>query len=682
MTKFWHRRISEAAMFVSGLLIALYIFPFFMTLGPIGDSLVMPDWGAALAAATFIYSFVLYLWVPPKTLFPSSLSVYLLTVTLAATLTIATGGAFSSFISLWVVITVFAGAFGIWGVAPISVAAASYIGYLIYTSVNLPITQIVIIVATTVAPLIASIIIFHAKSKKSEQEETAYHQLAEELSQVSNKSDVVINAIDDGVIATDSKGNIQLMNPAAQRILGWGDKYALKLNYPSVLKLSDGNNQALTDANDPIAKVLATNHDVHTKEFYATTGGSKRILLSLTVSPIGQLGEGVIIVFRDITKEAAEEREQAEFISTASHEMRTPVASIEGYLGLALNPNTATIDEKARDFITKAHESAQHLGRLFQDLLDVSKADDGRLSNHPKIVDVIDYLVDIVEGLRPKADEKKLRLFYKPQPDANATDDSISNRVVTPVYYANVDNDHLREVVANLVENAIKYTPKGDVVVDVTGTEDHVTISITDSGIGIAKEDIAHLFQKFYRIDNSATREIGGTGLGLYLCRRLAEVMGGRIWVESEPGKGSTFNLELPRTDRMDAMRMLEAESSEITADSIGTSHIDTSTTEQTTDPLLSEEPLAAQSIESSAPPVLNAPSEQAPAPVELAAAPPPTAPPVPIPQPLATPAPSAPAAPAPTLASIEQNPGAYTLRTTPGVQIPVRDQGSEKTSQ
>src|SRR5690606_7203888 len=109
------------------------------------------------------------------------------------------------------------------------------------------------------------------------------------------------------------------------------------------------------------------------------THSGKKLLISLVVSPVGQIGSGAIIVFRDITKEKAEEREQAEFISTASHEMRTPVASIEGYLGLTLNPATAQIDEKARDFITKAHESAQHLGRLFQGLLDVTKADDGRI---------------------------------------------------------------------------------------------------------------------------------------------------------------------------------------------------------------------------------------------------------------------------------------------------------------
>jgi hypothetical protein len=236
--------------------------------------------------------------------------------------------------------------------------------------------------------------------------------------------------------------------------------------------------------------------------------------------------------------------------------MRTPVASIEGYLGLTLNPATAQIDDKARDFITKAHESAQHLGRLFQDLLDVSKAEDGRLSNNPKVVDVVAYLHDVVEGLRPKAEEKGLRMLYKPLPDDSAS--QVNERRLTPVFYVNLDNDHLREVVANLVENAIKYTPQGDVVVDINGDDEHVVVSIADSGIGIPAEDMPHLFQKFYRVDNSDTREIGGTGLGLYLCRRLAETMGGRIWADSEYKKGSTFYLELPRISHEDATRMIE----------------------------------------------------------------------------------------------------------------------------
>src|SRR5690606_7866046 len=141
-------------------------------------------------------------------------------------------------------------------------------------------------------------------------------------------------------------------------------------------------------------------------------------------SPVGQPGSGVIVVFRDITKEKAEEREQAEFISTASHEMRTPVASIEGYLGLALNPATAQIDDKARMYLTKAHEVAQHLGRLFQDLLDITKAEDGRLSNNPRAVEVVTFVKDVVEGLRPQAEAKGLILVYKPIPDEETDDKS------------------------------------------------------------------------------------------------------------------------------------------------------------------------------------------------------------------------------------------------------------------
>jgi nitrogen-specific signal transduction histidine kinase len=289
------------------------------------------------------------------------------------------------------------------------------------------------------------------------------------------------------------------------------------------------------------------------------THSGKKILASLVASPVGDIGAGAIIVFRDITKEKAEEREQAEFISTASHEMRTPVASIEGYLGLALNPNTAQIDDKARDFIQKAHESAQHLGRLFQDLLDVSKAQDGRLSNIPKVVDIMAYTHDILQGLQEKATEKGLRLTFKPNPDDGG-------KHVVPVYHVNLDNDHIREVINNLTENAIKYTPAGEVIVDITGTEDKVVISVKDSGIGIPTEDMSHLFQKFYRVNNAETNQIGGTGLGLFLCRRLAEAMGGRIWAESEYKKGSTFYLELPRISSQEASQLTQQQAQEAAA--------------------------------------------------------------------------------------------------------------------
>ena len=656
------------------MVLGLYILPYFTALGPIGTSLIVSDFGAVMAALSLVTSFLLYIWTPREKLFPASLSVYLLLAVTSGVLIFHTGNAQSAFIALWIAVSLFASVFGMWGVIPLILAVAGLEVYVIFDSeAAFPLSSVITIAIAGIAPLIASYIIFHAKSKEGNKEDLAYHQLTNELTQETNKSAVVIRAIDEGVIAVDAKGVIELINPAAQHIIGWGGEDAVGLDYKSVLKLTDKADKPLEASIDPVVSVLSTNQDVHTKDFFTTTNGGKRLILSIVVSPIGQLGEGALIVFRDITKEQAEEREQAEFISTASHEMRTPVASIEGYLGLALNPATAQIDAKARDYIMKAHESAEHLGRLFQDLLDVSKAEDGRLANHPGIVDVVSFVGTVVEGLTPRAQEKQLRLFYTPNPDSSSDQRSLS-----PVYYANVDNDHLREVIQNLIENAIKYTPQGDVIVDVNGDDDHVKISVKDSGIGIPKEDISHLFQKFYRVDNTATREIGGTGLGLYLCRRLAEVMGGRITVESEFKKGSTFYLEIPRIEREEAMRAMEAASEPLTAIAPPRSPIQGASSQPNSfNESLSAVPIREESVPTVTPPVVSAPQPiQQPTPPQVPQQ-------IPTPQPYSQPisqvAPIPSQPPALTLASIEQNSAAYIQsRPQPGIAVPVRQQTQE----
>lgn len=514
---------------------------------------------ALCAGAAFVVSLLFYLWSPKKHLFAPAFVSFLLLLALASTLVMSSGQQHSPFLALWMLAAVFAAVFGIWGLGAALLTIVLFV-WSIYMTTGLTTDVEMIVLFGGIIPLIIGYFIWHTDRGPDDENDHAYRELASELSQVSGKSDVVINAIADGVIAVDSKGVIELINPAAQSIIGWGKQDALRLNYKSVLKLIDNKNAELNDSNDPVAGVLRDNKPVRVDMFSLVTVTGKKILISLVVSPVGQIGNGAIIVFRDITREKAEEREQAEFISTASHEMRTPVASIEGYLGLVLNPNTAAIDDRAREFIGKAHESAQHLGRLFQDLLDVSKADDGRMQNTPAVVEVVDFIADVVEGLRPKSTEKGLRLLYKPRPDGpnNESRQELGELRVNPIFYAHVDPDHLREVTDNLVENAIKYTPSGDVIVDVTGDADHITISIQDSGIGIPPEDIGHLFQKFYRVDNSQTREIGGTGLGLYLCRRLVEAMNGRIWVESVFQKGSTFFVELPRLATEEATRQIE----------------------------------------------------------------------------------------------------------------------------
>ncbi|MGB2787142.1 MAG: ATP-binding protein [Candidatus Saccharimonadaceae bacterium] len=551
---------------VAVLVIGLYVASFLTNLKQTNPNLIISDSDLFIAAVVFIVSLASYIWAPKKFIGAASAMAYAMLIALVALIIYSTGGTTSPFITLWVLLSIFSGIFGWYGIISILMISNSYLGWLIYTGTDVVgILPAILLVGEL--PILISFLLWYNKGGKindNDEEARSYHELAHELSQVAGKSEVVINAISDGVIAVSSQGTIELINPAAQRIIGWGKQDALGLSYKSVLKLIDDKDQELDPGQNPVEKVLGTNKEIKTEGYRIETSSGKKILITLTISPVGQVGSGAIMTFRDITSERAEERQQAEFISTASHEMRTPVASIEGYLGLVLNPATATIDDKAREFITKAHASAQHLGRLFQDLLDVSKSEDGRLQNNPKVVDLVPFVNDVVDGLQPKAREKGLRMIFKPDIDLSDgttrthRDRALASRRINPVYYVDVDNDHLREVVANLVENAIKYTPKGDVVIDINGDSDHAIISVQDSGIGIPLEDQSHLFQKFYRVDNSDTREIGGTGLGLYLCRRLVETMGGKISLQSEYRKGSTFSVDLPRMDHMAAMQRIE----------------------------------------------------------------------------------------------------------------------------
>ena len=560
-------------------IIILYAWARFIPTGyqlPIGLS--VSDLAAGVAGIGSLIVLILCFWLPRKHETEIGIFVYLLTVTVATTTIITSGGVVSPFLVMWIIVAIFAGFFG----AIISgIMGLLVILQIIATSVQQG-TNIQFIIGYLFfgfLPLIFSLVLWVRRQKTDDNTSS----LKNKLSTVESKSDVVINAIDDGVLAISKDGNIELINPSAQQIIGWDQGDALGLNWKSVLKLVTSDGKDVEDLENPITQSLSKNQPTHNDKLFLLTSSEKRILVSIVSSPVGTEGEGVIVVFRDITKEKAEEREQAEFISTASHEMRTPVASIEGYLGLALNPATAHIDEKARDFITKAHESAQHLGRLFQDLLDISKVEDGRMKNNPKIINVNEFLKNIFDGLATKADEKQLNYIFMPD-----IIDEGKEKSLQPIFYANIDPDHFREVVSNLIENAIKYTPSGEVVVNVTGDDKQISVSVKDSGIGIPAEDIPHLFQKFYRVDNSDTREIGGTGLGLYLSRRLAEAMSGNLRVESKYKEGSTFYLEIPRMSSSEAKQRLESAEAESpkdsTPDSLSPEKIEIATEEKTED--------------------------------------------------------------------------------------------------
>lgn len=408
---------------------------------------------------------------------------------------------------------------------------------------------LVIVGASVIVITVVVLILLRPKKPRGTEAEGRATVLASSLRDEKLKSEIILKSIEDGVILADAEGNIQLFNPAAGRITGWEPKEAAGISYKSVVLLENDKGEPYAETSNPFWRAFMEKKVVSDHEANLQTRSGSKISLDITVTPLldsDQEVVGAVAVFRDVSEQRKEEQQRADFISTASHEMRTPVAAIEGYLALALNDKVVNIDDKARSFLDKAHDSTKHLGKLFQDLLTSAKAEDGRLTNHPTVVEMGQFLTSLTDALKFSAQAKGLGIEFILGAQDSIIDAS-STAVIKPLYYVQVDQDRIREVITNLFDNAVKYTESGKITLGLTGDQNVVQIRVQDTGPGIPAEDISHLFQKFYRIDNSVTRTIGGTGLGLFICRKIVELYGGRIWVESEVGKGSTFYINLPR---------------------------------------------------------------------------------------------------------------------------------------
>lgn len=423
-----------------------------------------------------------------------------------------------------------------------------------------------------------------------------------------DQASVIIESIGEGVLAIDEKSNISLINPEAKKISGWTDD-ALEMNYQTVLQLVDNTNQPIDDAINPIVIAQKTSEAQTSRELSLKTVSGKIVPIHLQVSPVAN-SASLVVAFRDIKLELEKERQQLEFISTASHEMRTPVAAIDGYLGLISNPKICTIDEKAMDYATKAKASSKHLGDLFKNLLDISKVEDGRLRANLEAIDMIEFTKQLVENLLPIAETKSLFITFIPSENRRG------ETKLKQSLYVQADRQMLTESISNLIENAVKYTKEGGVEINVLpNKQDEIVVSVKDSGVGIPKEDLPHLFQKFYRVDNRDTREINGTGLGLYLTRRMIEHMHGRIWVESELGAGSTFYIALARLGQKQVKQLLSTE--QVQPEDPATKPIDTAPSEATT--------IVAESVPETTPLVAHEEVPSVPAPTEAKASEPTT---------------------------------------------------------
>lgn len=388
--------------------------------------------------------------------------------------------------------------------------------------------------------------------------------------------EIIINSISDGVIMIDNQQVIQLINPAAAALCGWSIDEAAGINVKSVVQLTDSKGAPRAQDDNPFDQIFRSGQPIRDGKAYMVNHDKKQVPVSLSISPLfgdqkdePQEVTAAIAVLSDVSEQRAQEQQRVDFISTASHEMRTPVAAIEGYLALALNDKVATIDSRAHDYLEKAHASTQHLGQLFQDLLTSAKAEDGRLTSHPTVIELGAFLEQLSNDLRLVAEKKGLGMEFTTgsgQRVIDATKGAAGGeRVIRPLYYVYADSDRLREVITNLFDNAVKYTSEGKVSIGLTGDDAIAQCYVRDTGPGIPAEDLPHLFQKFYRVDNSATRTVGGTGLGLFICRKIIELYNGRIWAESELGKGSSFYINLPRLSGQKAAELQRAAESSTT---------------------------------------------------------------------------------------------------------------------
>jgi two-component system phosphate regulon sensor histidine kinase PhoR len=345
--------------------------------------------------------------------------------------------------------------------------------------------------------------------------------------EVEERSDAawVLEHVADGVLLLDRNGLVRLWNPAAEAI--------------TFIPAGDVVGKAAADtipgwkASVETVPVSASPNPGHDEVLIPieTSRGERWI----AISGVRFFG-GTVYAFRDLTDTRRLEEIKADFIATASHELRTPLAAVYGAAQTLLRHDFA-LDETGRErFVSLIADESERLGRIVNEILLANQLDAGRLDLESEPFDAHDLVERVVEATRMHA------------PPSVTLDVEPSNNL-SPVA---ADADKVRQVVVNLVENAIKYSPDGGrVEVGVEEQDSSIRFHVRDQGLGVAPEDQERIFEKFYRADPQMVRGVGGTGLGLYICKELIDRMGGRIWVEPNGDQGSNFVFDLPTAEVM-----------------------------------------------------------------------------------------------------------------------------------
>lgn len=362
-----------------------------------------------------------------------------------------------------------------------------------------------------------------------------------------SQSTAILQSLSDGVIVCDTEGTVITVNPAVERILARPIEELVIWNLRELMGRLLGERSRELPVDDLLARPVDNNDDPRS---YSTKFELDTRVIRLTLDPvIASRGEvlGAVAVLRDITREVESERVKDEFIGTVSHELRTPMTSIKGYTQLLAMGSLGPINDSQKEFLKTIHTNADRMISIINDLLDITKIETGTVELDRRPLHVAEALGTVITELQGQLQSREHELGIDIPPGL-------------PLVKA--DARRFNQILSNLISNAIKYTPRGGKIqvtaqeaTDQDVPEDrreglrpgrYVRIGVRDNGVGIAPEELERIFERFYRTENPLRIEAGGTGLGLSLVRPLVKLFGGRLWVESALGEGSTFSFVIP----------------------------------------------------------------------------------------------------------------------------------------
>lgn len=365
-----------------------------------------------------------------------------------------------------------------------------------------------------------------AKPKRAAQEQRAV-------------AEALFTSIGDGAITTDEFGRITRVNPTAQQLLGYSEDELIGTWFPKKIMAVSLDDEPINLIDRPIIKAFLTGKPIAEKTYYRKKNGQK-IALAINASPILLNGKplGAIEVFRDITFEQEVDRMKSEFISLASHQLRTPLSAIKTYTHMLFDGYMGELNKSQKKSLSTIIRATDRMNELISNLLNITRIESGTIAVTPKLLQLDKIADEVIQELSLMASSKSITLSSR-----------VKGRGSTKI---KTDTLVVKEVMTNLVANAIKYTPdSGTVTLTIRPRQADILVEVSDSGWGIPKYSQDQIFSKFFRAHNVVKRETTGTGLGLYLVKGLLDALGGKIWFVSDQGKGTTFFFSLPRSKRL-----------------------------------------------------------------------------------------------------------------------------------